>query len=93
MNTISDRLIVKPLSNEVEKTESNLIVRKNISEQDEIGEVIIKGPEANNVEVGDKVLYPKQASALIMRKGIAHKLVREASILVYFKKDEYDTGG
>ena len=86
MNTVGDRVVVRPLPDTNEKTESGLVLKKNISEVDEVGEVVKKGPTAldENVKIGSTVLYPKGACADFTYKGESFRLIREGSIMIIY---------
>ena len=87
---LGDRIVVKPLDKEDEKTGGGIIIPDTAKEKPQEGEVIAVGPgklldsgerQAPSVAVGDKVLYGKYAGTEIKYDGEDLLIVREDDIL------------
>ena len=86
MRTVGDRVVVRPLPDTNDRTKSGLVVKKNISEVDEVGEVVKKGSDCKyeDIKIGSKILYPKGACADFTYLGESYRLIRESSIMIIY---------
>jgi chaperonin GroES len=86
---LGDRIVVKPLEDEEEKTGGGIIIPDTAKEKPQEGEIVAVGPgkmvdgnlQAPAVAVGDKVLYGKYAGTEIKYGGEDLLIVREDDIL------------
>jgi chaperonin GroES len=87
---LGDRIVVKPLEDEEEKTGGGIIIPDTAKEKPQEGEIVAVGPgklldsgerQAPSVAVGDKVLYGKYAGTEIKYGGEDLLIVREDDIL------------
>ncbi|RKY61512.1 MAG: co-chaperone GroES [Candidatus Latescibacterota bacterium] len=87
---LADRVLVKPLEEEAEKSAGGIIIPDTAKEKPQKGEVIAVGPGRvtedgktipMNVKVGDKVLYGKYAGTEVKIDGEEHLIMPESDIL------------
>src|SRR6059036_2305784 len=87
---LQDRVIVKRLEEEIEKTKGGIIIPDTAKEKPQQGKVIAagKGKVGDNgkvtpldVKVGDKILFGKYAGSDIKIDGEEHLIMREEDIL------------
>lgn len=79
LEPLDDFIVIEPLDDT--ETASGLIVPINEASQCATGIVAAVGPDVNNVEPGDKVLYP-------MGAGYEVRLVRSSHRVRVLKRDE-----
>ena len=87
---LQDRVLVKRLEEEVEKTKGGIIIPDTAKEKPQQGKVIAVGKgKANDdgklqdlaVRKGDKILFSKYAGSEIKLDGEEHLIMREDDIL------------
>lgn len=87
---LHDRIIVKRLENNTEKTVGGIIIPDTAKEKPQEGEVIAVGPgkfdkdgkrQTLDVKKGDRVLFGKYAGSEIKIEGIEYMIMREDDIL------------
>ena len=97
---LADRVLVKPLEEEAEKSAGGIIIPDTAKEKPQQGEVIAVGPGRvtedgktipMNVKVGDKVLYGKYAGTEVKIDGQEHLIMPESDILAIV--EEYGGDG
>lgn len=80
---------IKPLSDRVvavrekapEKTASGLYLPDSSKEKPVLAEVVATGPEAKNVNVGDKIVYKEYSTTELKINDVEYLIVREEDIL------------
>jgi len=87
---LQDRVIVKRLEQEDEKTKGGLIIPDTAKEKPQQGKIVAVGKGKVNddgkinpldVKVGDKILFGKYAGSEIKIEGEEHLIMREEDIL------------
>ena len=87
---LQDRVLVKRLEDEVEKTKGGIIIPDTAKEKPQQGKVIAVGKGKKNedgtvvpldVKVGDRILFGKYAGSEIKVDGEEHLIMREEDIL------------
>ncbi|HWQ27813.1 MAG TPA: co-chaperone GroES [Dehalococcoidia bacterium] len=87
---LQDRVIVKRIEEEAEKTKGGIIIPDTAKEKPQQGKVIAVGKGKVNddgkvtpldVKVGDRVLFGKYAGSEIKIDGEEHLIMREEDIL------------
>jgi chaperonin GroES len=87
---LQDRVIVKRLEDEVEKTKGGIIIPDTAKEKPQQAKVIAAGKgKANDdgkvtpldVKVGDVILFGKYSGSEIKIDGVEHLILREEDIL------------
>jgi chaperonin GroES len=87
---LQDRVLVKRLEDEVEKTKGGIIIPDTAKEKPQQGKVIAVGKgklgedgkvTPVDVKVGDKILFGKYAGSEIKLDGEEHLIMREEDIL------------
>jgi chaperonin GroES len=87
---LQDRVIVKRLEQEDEKTKVGLIIPDTAKEKPQQGKIVAVGKGKVNddgkinpldVKVGDKILFGKYAGSEIKIEGEEHLIMREEDIL------------
>jgi len=87
---LQDRVIVKRLEQEDEKTKGGLIIPDTAKEKPQQGKIMAVGKGKVNddgkinpldVKVGDKILFGKYAGSEIKIEGEEHLIMREEDIL------------
>jgi chaperonin GroES len=87
---LQDRVIVKRLEDEVEKTKGGIIIPDTAKEKPQQAKVIAAGKGKINddgkltpldVKVGDVILFGKYSGSEIKIDGIEHLILREEDIL------------
>jgi len=87
---LQDRVIVKRLDQEDEKTKGGLIIPDTAKEKPQQGKIVAVGKGKMNddgkinpldVKVGDKILFGKYAGSEIKIEGEEHLIMREEDIL------------
>ena len=95
LQPLGDRVIVKPLSEEDNKTPSGIYIPDTAKEKPQEGEVVAVGPGELNengenikpdVEVGDKVVYSKYGGTEIKVEGIEYLILSSRDILAKVSK-------
>jgi len=91
---LQDRVIVKRLEEEIEKTKGGIIIPDTAKEKPQQGKVIAagKGKVGDNgkvtpldVKVGDTVLFGKYSGSDVEVNGTEYKILREGDILAKLK--------
>lgn len=80
LEPLDDYLVVEPVDEEVE-TRSGLIIPASADAQSCSGIVTAIGPEAVGVELGDKVLFPKDAGFDVRLAGVAVKALKRNQLI------------
>jgi chaperonin GroES len=87
---LQDRVLVKRLDDELEKTKGGIIIPDTAKEKPQQGKVIAVGKgkvgddgkiTPMDVKVGDKILFGKYAGSEIKLDGDEHLIMREEDIL------------
>ena len=87
---LQDRVIVKRLEEEVEKTKGGIIIPDTAKEKPQHGKIIAVGKGKLNddgkltpldVKVGDKILFGKYSGSEIKIDGEEHLIMREEDVL------------
>ena len=95
LKPLGDRVIVKPLSEEDNKTPSGIYIPDTAKEKPQEGEVVAVGPGEPNengenikpdVEVGDKVVYSKYGGTEIKVEGTEYLILSSRDILAKVSK-------
>ena len=95
LQPLGDRVIVKPLSEEDNKTPSGIYIPDTAKEKPQEGEVVAVGPGELNengenikpdVEVGDKVVYSKYGGTEIKVEGTEYLILSSRDILAKVSK-------
>ena len=95
LQPLGDRVIVKPLSEEDNKTPSGIYIPDTAKEKPQEGEVVAVGPGEPNengenikpdVEVGDKVVYSKYGGTEIKVEGTEYLILSSRDILAKVRK-------
>jgi chaperonin GroES len=95
LQPLGDRVIVKPLSEEDNKTPSGIYIPDTAKEKPQEGEVVAVGPGEPNekgesikpdVEKGDKVVYSKYGGTEIKVEGIEYLILSSRDILAKVSK-------
>ena len=95
LQPLGDRVIVKPLSEEDNKTPSGIYIPATAKEKPQEGEVIAVGPGEPNengenikpdVEIRDKVVYSKYGGTEIKVDGTEYLILSSRDILAKVSK-------
>jgi len=95
LQPLGDRVIVKPLSEEDNKTPSGIYIPDTAKEKPQEGEVVAVGPGEPNdngekikpdVEEGDKVVYSKYGGTEIKVEGTEYLILSSRDILAKVSK-------
>ena len=87
---LQDRVLVKRLEDEVEKTKGGIIIPDTAKEKPQQGKIIAAGKGKVNddgkvtpldVKVGDRILFGKYSGSEIKLDGEEHLIMREEDIL------------
>ena len=87
---LADRVLVKRLEDEVEKSKGGIIIPDTAKEKPQQGKIIAVGKGRKNedgavvpldVTVGDRILFGKYAGSEIKVDGDEHLIMREEDIL------------
>ena len=87
---LQDRVIVKRLEDEVEKTKGGIIIPDTAKEKPQQGKIVAVGKGKLNddgkltpidVKVGDTILFGKYSGSEIKLNGEEHLIMREEDIL------------
>ena len=87
---LQDRVIVKRLEDETEKTKGGIIIPDTAKEKPQQGKIIAAGKGKVNddgkltpldVKVGDRILFGKYSGSEIKLDGEEHLILREEDIL------------
>ena len=90
LQPLGDRVIVKPLSEEDNKTPSGIYIPDTAKEKPQEGEVVAVGPGEPNdngekikpdVDIGDKVVYSKYGGTEIKIEGTEYLILSSRDIL------------
>ena len=76
---MNDRVLVLPEAKETKAGE--LYLPEQSQKSSSIGKVVAKGPEADQVAVGDRVALPAFGGAELKIDGKDYRLIREEEIL------------
>ena len=97
LQPLGDRVIVKPLSEEDNKTPSGIYIPDTAKEKPQEGEVVAVGPGEPNdngekikpdVDKGDKVVYSKYGGTEIKIEGTEYLILSSRDILAKVRKQE-----
>ena len=89
LEPLEDRVVVKPIEEETQRTPTGIIIPDTAKEKPQEGEVIAVGPGKQDdgtvipldVKAGDRVLFGKYSGTEIKLDGIEHLILREEDIL------------
>ena len=90
LQPLGDRVIVKPLSEEDNKTPSGIYIPDTAKEKPQEGEVVAVGPGAKNengkvspmdVKIGDIVLFGKWSGTDVKIDGKEYSIMKESDIM------------
>ena len=90
LQPLGDRVIVKPLSEEDNKTPSGIYIPDTAKEKPQEGEVVAVGPGAMNeagkiapmdVKIGDIVLFGKWSGTEVKIDGKEYSIMKESDIM------------
>ena len=90
LQPLGDRVIVKPLSEEDNKTPSGIYIPDTAKEKPQEGEVVAVGPGAINeagkvtpmdVKIGDIVLFGKWSGTEVKIDGKEYSIMKESDIM------------
>ena len=90
LQPLGDRVIVKPLSEEDNKTPSGIYIPDTAKEKPQEGEVVAVGPGAKNengkltpmdVKIGDVVLFGKWSGTEVKIDGKEYSIMKESDIM------------
>jgi co-chaperonin GroES (HSP10) len=81
LEPLEDYIVVEPLDES--ETASGLIVPMNEAAQTRTGIVASVGPEANGVDPGDKILYPRDAGyeVRLARSPVRMRVLRREEVI------------
>jgi co-chaperonin GroES (HSP10) len=80
LDPLDDYVVIEP-SDEESETRGGLIVPASTETACATGIVTAVGPEAESIEPGDKVLYPKDAGFDVRLAGSAAKVIRRIELI------------
>jgi chaperonin GroES len=80
LEPLDDRLIVEPVDEDVE-TRTGLIIPQSAEAGCRSGIVTAVGADANGIDPGDKVLFPKEAGFDVRLGGVAVKVLRRSDLI------------
>ena len=80
LEPLDDHVVVEPVDEEVE-TRAGLIIPASADAQSCSGIVTAVGPEAIGIELGDKILFPKDAGFDVRLGGIAVKILKRNQLI------------
>jgi chaperonin GroES len=80
LEPLDDHLVVHPADEETE-TRTGLILPASTATECRTGIVTAVGPEANGLEPGDKVLFPKDAGFDVRLGGVEVKVLRRRDLI------------
>ena len=80
LEPLDDYLVVHPSDEETE-TRTGLIIPASTDTGCRTGIVTAVGPEANGLEPGDKVLFPKDAGFEVRIGGVEVKVLRRSELI------------
>lgn len=87
---LADRVVVKPLEEEVRTTPSGIVIPDTAKEKPQLGEVVAVGPGRVSdegktipltVKIGDQVFHSKYGGTNIKYEGEEYIILREDDIL------------
>ena len=90
LQTLGDRVVVRPLDEEDMKTPSGIYIPDTAKEKPQEGEVVAVGPGKTNdggklismtLKKGDKVLYGKYSGTEVSIDGVDLLIMRESDVL------------
>lgn len=91
---LEDRVIVKPLTDDVQTTAGGIIIPDTAKEKPQEGEIVAAGPGRFNedgddripldVKVGDKVLYSKYGGTEVKVDGTEYLVLSSRDILAKY---------
>ena len=80
LEPLDDYVVVEPVDEETE-TRSGLIIPASTEAGCRSGIVTATGPDAQGVEPGDKILFPKGAGFDVRLGGVAVKVIRRHELI------------
>src|SRR5688500_5472920 len=94
LEPLEDRIIVRPLDEDVQKTAGGIIIPDTAKEKPQEGEVVAVGPgrfEDGNripvdVSVGDRVIYSKYGGTEVKVEGKDYLVLTARDVLAKIKK-------
>lgn len=91
---LSDRVVIKPLEKDVQKSAGGIYIPDTAKEKPQEGEVVAIGPGRISddgkhipieVKAGDRVVFSKYAGTEYKEDGIEYLIVKESDILAKLK--------
>lgn len=94
LEPLEDRIVVKPLEDEVQKTAGGIIIPDTAKEKPQEGEVVAVGPGRfedgkripMDVAVGDRVIYSKYGGTEVKVEGREYLVLSSRDILAKITK-------
>jgi len=94
LEPLEDRIVVRPLEDDVQKTAGGIIIPDTAKEKPQEGEVVSVGPGRfeegkripMDVTVGDKVIYSKYGGTEVKVEGIDYLVLSARDVLAKIKK-------
>ncbi len=95
LRPLGDRVVIKPIEHETQLP-SGIVLPETASEKPQIGEVLAVGPGRKtedgtripmDVQVGQKVTFPKYAGTELRLNGDTYLLMREEDILAIVEEE------
>ena len=80
LEPLDDHVVVEPSDDESE-TRYGLIIPPSAEATCRTGIITAAGPEASGIELGDKVLFPKDAGYEVRLAGSAVKVLRRGELI------------
>ncbi len=90
LKPLGDRVVVKPLEDDEQRTPSGLVIPDTAKEKPQTGEIVAVGPGGRDddgdripldVSVGDVVLYSKYGGTEVKHEGIEYLVISERDLL------------
>jgi chaperonin GroES len=90
LKPLGDRVVVKPLDDDEQRTPSGLVIPDTAKEKPQTGEIVAVGPGGRDddgdripldVSVGDVVLYSKYGGTEVKHEGVEYLVVSERDLL------------
>ena len=94
LEPLEDRVVVKPLEEETQRTPTGIIIPDTAKEKPQEGEVVAIGPGRFedgkrvplDVKVGDRVIYSKYSGSEVKVDGKEYLIVSEKDVLAIVDK-------
>jgi chaperonin GroES len=80
LEPLDDYVVLEPLDEDVE-TRTGLIIPQSADAGSRSGIVTAMGPDVDGIELGDKVLFPREAGFDVRLGGVALKVLRRGHLI------------